>query len=61
MKMVIEGCDEDGDGVNDFSDICPNTPLGEPVNANGCSDSQLDDDGDAAAQPGVLAARDGPV
>ena len=28
------------------SDQCPNTPAGESVDANGCSQSQLDDDGD---------------
>ena len=27
-------------------DTCPNTPTGETVDANGCSDSQLDDDND---------------
>lgn len=28
--------DSDGDGVPDNRDLCPNTPLGTPVNANGC-------------------------
>jgi len=28
--------DEDGDGVLDFEDQCPGTPLGTPVDANGC-------------------------
>ncbi|AMC11376.1 hypothetical protein Lupro_08935 [Lutibacter profundi] len=41
-------CDEDSDndGVLDVNDTCPNTPIGEGVDANGCSDSQNDFDGD---------------
>ena len=35
--------DTDSDGVNDFEDQCPGTPLGLVVNAMGCAD--LDDDG----------------
>lgn len=38
--------DSDGDGVPGASDICPNTPLGEVADANGCSCSQKDADGD---------------
>ncbi len=38
--------DSDGDGINDDEDLCPNTPNGESVNVDGCSDSQLDDDED---------------
>ena len=30
--------DTDGDGVTDDLDQCPNTPTGETVDANGCSD-----------------------
>jgi len=33
--------DGDGDGVVDEHDACPNTPAGEPVDAQGCSASQL--------------------
>ncbi|MDA1348841.1 MAG: hypothetical protein O3A47_08240 [Chloroflexi bacterium] len=33
--------DEDEDGVIDELDLCPGTPAGEPVDANGCSPSQL--------------------
>ena len=32
--------------VTDNTDTCPNTPLGESVNTNGCSLSQLDTDND---------------
>ena len=38
--------DSDLDGVADVSDLCPNTPTGETVDANGCSDAQKDTDGD---------------
>jgi hypothetical protein len=33
--------DEDGDGVGDSSDLCPGTPAGSIVDANGCSIDQL--------------------
>jgi len=38
--------DNDGDGVNNSIDLCPGTPSGEAVNADGCSASQLDPDND---------------
>lgn len=38
--------DADNDGVPDGTDKCPGTPAGEPVDANGCSSSQLDNDKD---------------
>ena len=39
--------DTDGDGVNDGDDDCPDTPVGEAVDSNGCSSSQpSDSDGD---------------
>ncbi|MEC7635169.1 MAG: integrin alpha, partial [Candidatus Thermoplasmatota archaeon] len=42
---VIDLNDDDGDGlINELDLICPNTPLGEQVNADGCSQSELDDD-----------------
>ncbi|MBN2567444.1 hypothetical protein JXB02_05160 [Candidatus Woesearchaeota archaeon] len=34
--------DSDSDGVVDPSDLCPATPAGEGVNAEGCSCSQID-------------------
>jgi len=33
--------DEDNDGMTNKLDLCPNTPLGEEVNINGCSCSQI--------------------
>ncbi|MEA2078478.1 MAG: S8 family serine peptidase [Pseudomonadota bacterium] len=41
--------DADQDGVPDGSDLCPATPAGEAVDANGCSMSQLDSDGDGVS------------
>ncbi len=38
--------DDDGDGVLNENDLCPNTPSGETVNEDGCSNGQLDDDND---------------
>jgi hypothetical protein len=38
--------DSDGDGVSNEDDLCPNTPAGSAVDANGCAPSQLDADGD---------------
>ena len=32
--------DSDGDGVIDSKDLCPNTPVGESVDSDGCSSSQ---------------------
>ena len=44
---VIDVNDDDGDGlINELDLICPNTPLGEQVNEEGCSQSELDDDED---------------
>ena len=40
-------CDDtDNDGIFDNIDTCPNTPTGEDVNENGCSESQIDTDND---------------
>jgi uncharacterized protein (TIGR02145 family) len=38
--------DTDGDGATNNTDNCPNTPIGETVDGNGCSDSQKDTDSD---------------
>ena len=38
--------DDDNDGISNTDDNCPNTPAGETVDTNGCSQSQLDDDND---------------
>lgn len=36
-----DACDQDGDGVPDGSDQCPDTPADAEVNQAGCADSQL--------------------
>jgi hypothetical protein len=40
------GADEDGDGVADCSDACPDTPAGSEVDLSGCACGQRDADGD---------------
>ncbi|TMM58455.1 hypothetical protein FEE95_03220 [Maribacter algarum] len=46
LTAIFEKLDSDKDGVSDDIDQCENTPQGESVNANGCSDSQKDTDED---------------
>jgi hypothetical protein len=41
VKLSPENNDCDGDGVPNNLDQCPNTPMGEVVNAHGCGISQL--------------------
>lgn len=44
---IIDIADNDSDGViNELDTLCPNTPVGESVNEQGCSQSELDDDDD---------------
>ncbi|MEC7098800.1 MAG: hypothetical protein VXW74_05060, partial [Candidatus Thermoplasmatota archaeon] len=38
--------DNDGDGIANEYDLCPNTPLGATVDMDGCALSQKDTDGD---------------
>ena len=38
--------DGDGDGVVDSADLCPNTPAGSTVDANGCASAEVDTDAD---------------
>jgi hypothetical protein len=50
--MLLSGStppDADQDGVPDGSDLCPATPSGESVDADGCSASQRDSDGDGVS------------
>ena len=44
-ELSITG-DADNDGVADFVDACPGTPIGEAVDEKGCSKIQIDQDGD---------------
>jgi hypothetical protein len=50
--------DDDNDGVADGSDLCAATASGAPVDSNGCSDAQVDPDGDGLCSP--TAPSDGP-
>ena len=50
--------DADGDGIADSSDLCPDTAPLAAVDANGCSDAQVDSDADGVCNPGT--ASDGP-
>lgn len=43
--------DTDGDGVIDECDLCPQTPTGQSVDPNGCSDGQVDTDLDGFCNP----------
>ena len=38
---VVDPNDLDADGVVNGSDLCPNTPMGEAVDVDGCADSQV--------------------
>jgi OOP family OmpA-OmpF porin len=40
--MICGGPDSDGDGVVNDDDLCPGTPTGATVNAQGCSDTDKD-------------------
>jgi bacillopeptidase F len=46
--LVPPPADADGDGVSDDRDLCPGTPAGEPVDADGCPMpiATMDEDGD---------------
>ena len=46
VTLVFTASDADNDGVSDIADQCPDTPEGETVDAEGCSESQKDTDGD---------------
>jgi CxxC motif-containing protein (DUF1111 family)/predicted lipoprotein with Yx(FWY)xxD motif len=41
----LPAADEDGDGVDDSLDLCPGTPAGSPVDADGCIFADADGDG----------------
>ncbi|NWF71076.1 MAG: tandem-95 repeat protein, partial [Chloroflexi bacterium] len=53
---TINGCpDDDADSIVNSGDLCPTTPGGEPVNGDGCSDSQLDNDSDGLSNAAEAA------
>jgi serine protease len=47
--------DSDNDGVNDVADLCPGTRPGEAVDAEGCSDRQLNGNGGGGGGGGGCA------
>jgi len=53
FSLVAKGVqpheDNDGDGIQNLEDVCPETLLGETVDEKGCSESQNDDDEDGVA------------
>ncbi|MDP6900057.1 MAG: YHYH protein [Candidatus Thalassarchaeaceae archaeon] len=48
-ELYEETPDADMDGFEDDDDDCDDTPPGEPVHSDGCSDSQRDEDGDGVS------------
>ena len=48
--------DADNDGVLDDVDLCPDTTFPDPVDANGCSDAQVDGDDDGICDPDAPSA-----
>jgi TolB protein len=54
----LSTADADGDGIPDADDACPGTTAGATVDGSGCSDAQVDVDGDGICNPG--AASGGP-
>jgi len=47
--------DLDVDGVGDVCDSCPGTAPGAAVDANGCSQAQVDQDIDGICDPGIIS------
>lgn len=58
LAIHVFPVDDDGDGVPANSDLCPDTAPGDPVDAAGCADAQVDEDGDGVCDPN--AASNGP-
>jgi hypothetical protein len=55
IECPPEDPDPDGDNICNSQDQCPNTPSGAEVDAIGCSQSQVDQDGDGFCNPGAPA------
>ena len=51
-----EPADSDGDGVEDGLDRCPGTAAGAAVDTNGCSQAQVDSDGDGICNSSVSSS-----
>jgi len=48
--------DSDSDGVDDSSDQCSGTPANTKVDSSGCSDAQVDQDGDGICDPNATSS-----
>jgi hypothetical protein len=46
VSGTVLDLDDDGDGVSNANDLCPDTAPGDPVDVDGCSDFQKDSDND---------------
>jgi hypothetical protein len=55
-NTTFEIGDADSDGIPDTRDLCPGTAPGATVDTNGCSDGQVDADGDGVCDPGAPSA-----
>ena len=56
LPISIAGdADGDSDGVNDNDDLCPDTAPDDVVDAAGCSDAQVDGDGDGVCNDGAMS------
>lgn len=56
----ISAPDTDGDGVSDLVDLCASTAPAAPVDANGCSQVQVDSDTDGICNSGAPSAGPSP-
>jgi len=58
VTTTMADLDDDGDGVPNASDLCPGTAPAAAVDVSGCSDAQVDSDGDGVCS--VTAPSGGP-
>ncbi|NNE35771.1 MAG: hypothetical protein HKN13_11065, partial [Rhodothermales bacterium] len=49
--LVSYDTDVDDDGIVNADDLCADTVSGDPVDSSGCSDAQVDGDGDGVCDP----------
>ena len=55
IRVLAYG-DDDVDGVTNDMDYCPGTGFAAAVDSSGCSDAQVDGDGDGVCSPGAPSA-----
>ena len=54
--LLVANGDDDSDGILNDADLCPDTAALADVDANGCSDAQVDEDSDGVCDPGAPSA-----